>query len=331
MRKFKLKYCIPFLILGVISCSSTQETVETKNNAHVESPLFNNVEISEASVREKISVLAADSLQGRATGSVGIKKAAEYIEANFRKNNIKPYFKTYRDTFQVDNVTGYNIVGYLEGSDPVLKNQFIILGAHYDHIGTAKPVGNDTIANGANDDASGTVAVMEIAEQLATLKNNKRSVIFALYSGEELGLKGSAHLASRLKKEGLDLYVMFNFEMIGVPMKDKSYLAYLTGYEKSNLAEKFNLYSNQEVLGFLPQAKNYNLFMRSDNYSFFKEFNAPAQTLSTFDFTNYDYYHHVLDDASQMDYLHITNLIETVLPGIEQMLNSSEKEIKLNN
>ena len=257
--------------------------------------------------------------------------AASYIEENFRKNNIKPYFKTYRDTFQVDGITGYNIVGYLEGKDPVLKDQFIVLGAHYDHIGTAKAVGNDTIANGANDDASGTVAVMEIAEQLSKLDNNKRSVIFALFSGEELGLKGSQHLASRLKKEGLDLYVMFNFEMIGVPMKDKSYLAYLTGYEKSNLAEKFNEYSNGEILGFLPQAKNYNLFMRSDNYSFFEAFNAPAQTLSTFDFTNYEFYHHVSDDASQMDYAHMSNLIEAVFPGIEKMLNSSEREIKMNN
>lgn len=318
------------LILGFLSCNSTQESAETKEIEQEGTSSFNNVEISEASVKEKISILASDSLQGRATGSSGENMAASYIEANFRKNNIQPYFETFRDTFQVDTVTGYNIVGYLEGTDPVLKNEFILLGAHYDHIGTAKQVGNDTIANGANDDASGTVAVMEIANQLASLKNHKRSVIFALFSGEELGLKGSAHLASRLKQEELDLYVMFNFEMIGVPMKDKSYLAYLTGYEKSNLAEKFNSYSDEEVLGFLPQAKNYNLFMRSDNFSFFKEFNVPAQTLSTFDFTNYEYYHHVSDDASQLDYAHMSNLIEAVLPGIEQMLNSSEREIKLN-
>jgi len=331
MRKFKVNYWILVLVLGFASCNSTQESAVTQPIEQEETTSsFKTIEISEASIKEKLLVLAADSLKGRATGSEGENVAASYIEANFRKNNIKPYFETYRDTFQVKNITGYNVVGYIEGTDPVLKDQFIILGAHYDHIGIGKTVGDDSIANGANDDASGTVAVMEIAAQLSKL-NNKRSVIFALFSGEELGLKGSEHLASRLKKDGLDLYVMFNFEMIGVPMKDKSYLAYLTGYEKSNLAEKFNAYSNKEVLGFLPQAKNYNLFMRSDNYSFFNEFKTPAQTLSTFDFTNYEFYHHVSDEASKMDYSHMSNLIEAVLPGIQRMLNSSDREIKLNN
>ena len=330
MRKFDINYCLLFLFLGFASCNTTQKSSETNKTEQPVISATANYQVSAVALKEKLSVLAADSLMGRATGSKGEGIAADYIEADFRKNNIKPYFETYRDPFEVDSLMGYNIVGVIEGSDPVLKDEYVVLGAHYDHIGMGKKVGNDSIANGANDDASGTVAVMEIAEQLSKNGGNKRSVIFALFSGEELGLKGSKHLASRLKKEGLDVYVMFNFEMIGVPMKDKSYLAYLTGFERSNLAEKFNEYSSEEVLGFLPQAKNYNLFMRSDNYSFFTEFNIPAQALSTFDFTNYDYYHHVSDESSQMDYDHMASFIESVLPGINHMLNSSEKEIKLN-
>ena len=78
--------------------------------------------------------LASDELQGRATGSEGIEKAAVYIENYFKSNNIKPYFETYRDTFQLGEITGYNIIGVIEGNDPKLKDEYVILGGHYDHI-----------------------------------------------------------------------------------------------------------------------------------------------------------------------------------------------------
>jgi len=72
------------------------------------------------------------------------------------------------------------------------------------------------------------------------------------------------------------------------------------------------------------------LFKRSDNYPFFEEFNVPAQTISTFDFTNYEYYHHVADEAEKLDVAHMTNVIESVILGILKMANTAEKEIKLN-
>src|SRR5699024_10965216 len=105
-----------------------------------------------------------------------------------------------------------------------------------------------------------------------------------LFSGEEEGLIGSMHLAKRLKKEKVQVYVMLEYEMIGVPMKNKSYLAYLTGFHKSTLAKTFNKHAQKEVLGFLPQAQYYQLFKRSDNYPFYRFLNIPAHTLSTFDF-----------------------------------------------
>lgn len=145
-----------------------------------------------------------------------------------------------------------------------------------------------------------------------------------------MGLEGAKHISRRLKAEALDLYAMVNFEMIGVPMEGKDHLAYLTGYENSNLAEKFNQYSDATILGFLPQAKEFNLFKRSDNYSFYEEFKVPAQTISTFDFTNYEFYHHVSDEAEKMDISHMAVLIEKVMPGLLRMTNTPEKEIKLN-
>ena len=154
-------------------------------------------------------------------------------------------------------------------------------------------------------------------------------MLFILFSAEEMGLSGAKHIAARLKKEEIDLYTMINFEMIGVPMKGKDYLAYLTGFEVSNMADKFNEYAGEKVLGFLPQASQYKLFQRSDNYSFYQEFNVPAQTISTFDFTNYEYYHHVSDELQYMDMGHMVNLIEKVIPGILGVTNSAVREIKM--
>ena len=285
--------------------------------------------ISATAIDSTLTYLASDELMGRETGSEGIEKAAIYIEAIFKKHNIQPYFRTYRDSFEVKNLTGYNLVGYIEGTDEVLKNEFVVIGAHYDHVGIKVAVANDSIANGANDNAAGTVGVLELAKYFGKNTKNKRSILFALFSGEEMGLQGSKHLAKKLKANNFNLYAMLNLEMIGVPMKAKDYKAYLTGYKSSNFAEKFNEYSGEKVLGFLPQANQLNLFKRSDNYPFYLEFNVPAQTLSTFDFTNYRYYHHIDDEASEMDFNHMAELIESLLPGIQHLANTEEKELKL--
>lgn len=301
-------------VAGLLSCNA-----QTTDNV-----------IDSKEVAEHLEYLSSDDLLGRKTGTAGIEEAASFIETEFKDAGIKPYFETYRDSFQVKNTDGFNIVGYLEGSDDKLKNEFIVIGAHYDHIGEGKPVDGDAIANGANDNAAGTVAVLALAKEFAKLKNNKRSILFTLFSAEEMGLVGSKHLAKRLKSEELDLYVMFNIEMIGVPMKAKDYQAYLTGFEKSNLAEKFNEYSNGEkVLGFLPQAQQMSLFKRSDNYPFYETFGVPSQTVSTFDFSNYNYYHHVDDEAEKLDPEFMSELISALIPGLTKMANSEEKEIKM--
>ncbi|NJW53909.1 M20/M25/M40 family metallo-hydrolase [Salinimicrobium oceani] len=285
--------------------------------------------ILEEEVAASLKYLSSDELQGRETGTAGIELAAQYIEQVFETHAVKPFFETYRDSFEVKEVTGYNIVGVVEGTDPDLKDEFIIIGAHYDHVGQAKVVEGDSLANGANDNASGTTAVLELAKYFAA-RAPKRSILFTLFSAEEMGLVGAKELAGRLKAQGIDLYAMFNIEMIGVPMTGRDYQAYITGYEISNMAEKFNEYSQAQVLGFLPEAKQYSLFQRSDNYSFYQEFNVPAQTISTFDFQNYPYYHHVDDEFEFMDVNHMEELIENLIPGLTAMANTAEKEIKLN-
>jgi len=311
-----MKKLFPLVVLLLILSCKSSVKIESKS-----------ITITSTEVKEVVTYLASDKNQGRNTGSDGINASATYIENQLKAFGVKPYYETYRDNFKVGEMDAFNVVGFIEGTDATLKNEVIVLGAHYDHIGSAKAVENDSIANGANDNAAGTSAVMAIAKYFATKKSNKRSIMIALFSAEEMGLLGSKHLAQRLKSENLNLYTMVNFEMIGVPFKDRDYTAFVTGFEKSNMAQKMNEYLGSNFIGFSEIAKKYNLFRQSDNYAFYKEFKLPCHTISSCDLSNYDYYHHVDDEIDKLDYEHMASLINTVIPAIEKMSNTETKEI----
>ena len=319
MKKFLL--LISFVGLSL----NAQTNVTSKNISKV------NYQVAEENVIKTLSYLTSDELEGRDSGSEGIEKAAVYLENLLKENGVKPYFKTYRDTLSNFDKPAFNIVGFIEGTDKKLKNEFVVIGAHYDHIGMLQNgVNGDVIVNGANDNATGTTAVTEVAKYFAKFKNNKRSILFVFFSAEEKGLLGSKHLAAKLKEQKMDLYFMFNFEMIGVPMKDKGMDFYLTGFGKSNMATTMNDYAGEKLVGYLPIETKYMLFRASDNYPFFTEFNVPAQTVSTFDFENFQFYHQPDDEFELMDTKHMTNVISKTIPVLEQMINAPKKEIKLN-
>jgi aminopeptidase YwaD len=155
--------------------------------------------------------LASDSLRGREAGTPDALKAADYIQSEYVKIGLKPFFKDgYRQKF--DKYT--NIVALIEGSDPALKDEYIILGAHYDHLG----VKGGKIYNGADDNASGSAALIEIARELYANRNSlKRSVIIAAFDAEELGLFGSEALAKELESTiGIDkIKLMMSIDMVG--------------------------------------------------------------------------------------------------------------------
>jgi Zn-dependent M28 family amino/carboxypeptidase len=203
-----------------------------------------------------------------------------------------------------------------------------VIGAHYDHIKSKKNINNDSIANGANDNASGTVAVMQLAKYLKS-SNPLRPVIFVLFDAEEQGLLGSKHLSERFKKENITPYILFNIEMIGVPLEETPDSAYLTGYEKSNFAEVFNSYLPEPNLIFSDISKRNRLFTRSDNFPFYRIFKIPAHTVSTFDFSNYDYYHHVEDEPDKLNIEHMDQLISKWHEALLNIANHEENIIKM--
>jgi Zn-dependent M28 family amino/carboxypeptidase len=172
-------------------------------------------------------------MQGRFPGTKGNNDAAAYIAKYFKKYGLKKFNDNYFQSFSLfvkeglnkvksDSVKTQNVVGYIEGSDEKLKNEFIVIGAHYDHWGWGgKNSGSkkkDTIAihNGADDNASGVSALLCIAEELSKAAvKPKRSIIFISFSGEEEGLLGSKYFVAHLPVEKSAVKVMLNMDMVG--------------------------------------------------------------------------------------------------------------------
>ena len=177
--------------------------------------------------------LASDQLEGRFPGTDGNNKAAAYIKKQFKKSNLKPlngsYFQQFKlsikpnvNSIQSDTVETNNVIGYLEGSDPILKSEFIVIGAHYDHLGWGgKGTGSkkkDTFAihNGADDNASGFSALLTIAKEMGKRKSTfKRSIVFVSFSGEEEGLEGSKYITEHFPVADSSVKLMINMDMVG--------------------------------------------------------------------------------------------------------------------
>lgn len=162
---------------------------------------------------EHVYYFAADSLKGRAAGSEDAAKAAAYIVNEYESMGLKPFYDDWYMPFRRNGKDFKNVVAVIEGNDPQLKDQYIVIGAHYDHLGVKK----GQVYNGADDNASGTAAVIEIARALCADRDRlKRTVVIAAFDAEELGLFGSNALADRmLGKDSLDVRLMMSVDMVG--------------------------------------------------------------------------------------------------------------------
>ena len=170
-------------------------------------------------LKKHVYLLASDSLRGRDAGTVDADKAAQYIVKQFEEIGIEPYYKEgFYQPFEKYGTTTYkNIVGVIPGNDPVLKDEYIIIGAHYDHVG----VKNDKIYNGADDNASGTASIIEMARILKARQSQlKRSIIVVAFDAEEKGLWGSNYLTEQLDLNKIKL--MMSIDMVGWLHKGKT-------------------------------------------------------------------------------------------------------------
>lgn len=370
-----------------------------------------------AEVCRVLSVLAADSLEGRGTGTRGGVKAANFIAAEFKAAGLEPagdsgtFLQAVpvvmgsrgtrtgpmavasfadRDTFPANRrLIAYNVVGILRGSDPVLKDSVVLIDAHYDHLGVrhegaidvdsmhawsaaAAPIQDeraawikannvnvrgrrggtmpdsiaaklndfntrlanvrvnmdsirrvhptprrDSIYNGADDDAAGTTAVIEIAKQLARGPRPKRTVVFAATTGEEVGLIGTNWYIKHPAMPLASMEANLEIEMIGRPdsLAGGPGRAWLTGFERSTMGEMFA----RAGLAIVPDKRpEQQFFQRSDNIAFAR-MGIPAHTLSSFNL--HTDYHQVTDDVALVDFAHMAGVINIGVKAVGLLAN----------
>jgi hypothetical protein len=214
----------------------------------------------------------------------------------------------------------WNAVGILRGTDPALQYSAVLLSAHLDHLGVGAPVKGDDIYNGADDDASGTTAVLELARVLGKGPRPRRTVIFALFGSEEEGGLGSTYFREHPPVPLKDIAANLEFEMIGrADTAVKSDTVWLTGWERSNLGPILAKHGAKLVGDPHPDQ---NFFARSDNYVLAKK-GVVAQTVSSYGL--HADYHQPSDDLAHLDFKHMDAAIGSLLGPIEWLVNSNFK------
>ena len=233
--------------------------------------------ISEAELENWVSFLASDDMKGRQNGSPEMEEAALWIAQKFQEFDLQPAYpdgKLLRpfsfSARRSGTIEERNVVGILEGSDPELKDEYIIITAHFDHVGIRVAVDGDSIYNGADDNAAGTCTLLGVAKSIK--ENNYkpgRTILFAAVSGEEMGMQGSRNLASNMPLPLQKAYVNVNFEMTGHSEDLGRGSYYMTGCDFSNLDNVLQEYvQNTEYQLIDTIAMANRLFYASDNIAF---------------------------------------------------------------
>ena len=287
----------------------------------------NNIVIDSNMVRKHLYTLAADNMEGRKSGTPGIEKAAVYIEDEFKKIGLSTFgdLESYRQTFTFknrkskDDIISSNIIGVLEGKSK--KDEYVIISAHYDHLGMKKSGEGDLIYNGANDDASGVTGVLALAAYFKKV-GHERTIVFAAFTAEEMGLIGSTYFGKEI--DAAKFVAGINLEMIGKTPSFGANTAWLTGFERSDFGKiiQKNLKGSGYQL-FPDPYKNFNLFFRSDNASLAR-LGVPSHTFSTTPIDIDPDYHQVSDEAETLNITVITQTIQAVAIGTESIINGED-------
>ena len=215
-----------------------------------------------------------------------------------------------------------NVVGVLPGKSK--KDEYVIFSGHYDHLGIGKPNNEqDSIFNGANDDAAGTTAMIVLSKYFSHLKGkNERTIIFVAFTGEEVGGFGSSYFSKQLNAE--KIMAMFNIEMIGTESKWGTSSAYITGFEKSNMGKilQNNLADSKFKFEPDPYPKQ-NLFYRSDNATL-AALGVPAHTISTSKMDSEKFYHTLNDEIETLDMVNMTEIIKAIALSSKSIVSGKD-------
>lgn len=285
-----MKYLLLFILILPVTMSGQQIPVDSI--------------IGQEAVNKTLAFLSADSLRGRLTGSVGADKAAAYIETAFKDAGLigaadnNSFFDSFPIGNKKDKRSGKNVMAAIPGQ--VTNDTIVIFSAHYDHVGekddmdTHQPYGaKDDIFNGANDNATGVTALLELAKYYQSKKNNRYQLIFIAFAGEEMGLLGSTYLVKKINPKIVKAVI--NLEMLGRPAHNNCFIVSFRNTAIRNLL-------NDQLQQYQPGSKKFfqtdpypdeNLAYRSDHYPFTHDIKNAFTIMAT---SPLDEYYHSADD-----------------------------------
>lgn len=285
-------------------------------------------QIREDNIRAELGFLASDAMQGRASGSNYERIAAEYIGSQFRQFGLEPGGDTdsagnkgFVQRVPLESASSgatWNVIGVLRGSNPRTAGDVIMLSAHLDHIGVNESLTGDKIFNGADDDASGSVAVMELARVLASGKRPRRTIYFICFGSEERGGYGAKHFIANSPVPLTQIVADLNMEMLGRPdSKVPAGTLWLTGFERSTLGPQLARQGAALVADPHPEQ---NFFRRSDNYTLALR-GVIAHTVSSYGL--HTDYHRPSDDISKIDFPFMTKSLNSLVKPVRWLANST--------
>lgn len=217
-----------------------------------------------------------------------------------------------------------NVAGMIRGA--VKPEEYVIYSGHYDHLGILPAEAGDSIANGADDDASGTTAVIMLANYFKK-KHPARSLIFVAFTAEEMGGYGSSYFSGQM--DPAKVVAMFNIEMIGKESKFGKNSAFITGFEKSDFGTILQKNLVGSAFRFHPDPyPEQNLFYRSDNANLAKV-GVPAHTISTTQIDKDKFYHTVKDEVSTLDVKNITDIIKAIAVSSGTIVNGTSTPTRI--
>ncbi|UOQ70315.1 M20/M25/M40 family metallo-hydrolase [Hymenobacter cellulosilyticus] len=221
-----------------------------------------------------------------------------------------------------------NVVGVLPGKDKDRAAEMVVFSSHYDHLGIIEPVAGDKIANGADDDASGTTAVVALAEYFKKKNDNARTLVFAAFTAEEIGGFGSQYFSRQL--DAKQIMAMFNIEMIGKQSKFGPNTAFITGFDKSDFGKLLQRNLIGTPFRFEPDPyPEQNLFYRSDNATLAR-LGVPAHTISTDQIPTDKRYHTVDDEIETLDLANMTAVITAIARSSAGIVSGQQTPTRIN-